>query len=235
MSLQGLVMPPAFRVDGQRGGLQARFSAGARWGRRYPGREQSAGAVRHHKPCAGQQEDILEHEPSCAREVGKPVLGIAKRRHPCVRCRDEERQGYEGRQERQRGRASSEHAVGAECRRFRDVSRPAVNCDDDRRELSALSPVLRKRSSSRFRRFVAVDAKSLVTARAQPVARSERSQDGGTTAAAPVVCRSGVGTRQAGGSRSDVVIPDERSDMAISTRMTQTCQSEVLSGLVKLR
>ena len=41
--------------------------------------------------------------PAPRREAGKPVLGIAERRHPCLRCRDEERQGYEGRQERQRG------------------------------------------------------------------------------------------------------------------------------------
>ena len=41
--------------------------------------------------------------------------------------------------------------------------------------------------------------------------------------AVPVVCRSGAGRRRADGSRSDVVMSRvERSDMAISTRMTLT-------------
>ena len=41
--------------------------------------------------------------------------------------------------------------------------------------------------------------------------------------AVPVVCRSGAGRRRADGSRSDAVMSRvERSNMAISTRMTLT-------------
>lgn len=51
-------------------------------------------------------------------------------------------------------RAQAAQAIGTECRRFRDASRQAVNCDDDAHELSALSPQREIEHARGFRQFL---------------------------------------------------------------------------------